>query len=277
LISTLWGKLKEFSMKIQINDGFLSYDMVGRGMPVLFIHGYPLSRKMWEPQIESMSERGTLISLDLRGHGESFPFTGPYSMALLAEDCKHILDTLKITGPVVICGLSMGGYITMALYRKYPGLFKGMILTATRSGPDSAEGKLNRDAAIKMALEKGAGAITESMLPKMFSPKTLSSNQSLVKKMQGIMADTSVNGIVGALQGLRDRPDSTPLLSQVKCPTLIIHGVDDQLIPIKEAEMMNENIPNSRLIKIADAGHLLNLEQPEIFNRGVLDFLLKLS
>jgi pimeloyl-ACP methyl ester carboxylesterase len=197
-------------------------------------------------------------------------------MDLLAEDCYRLLNDLNITPPIIVCGLSMGGYVTMALYRKYPSLFRGMILTSTRSGSDSPEGKANRDVGVKNVRELGVPFIADSMLPKMVSPVTFNSNQPLINTIRAIMLDTSVNGVVGALQGMRDRPDSTLLLSQVKCPALIIHGADDQLIPIKDAEMLDIQIPNSRLVIIPEAGHLLNLEQPELFNQAVSKFILSL-
>jgi pimeloyl-ACP methyl ester carboxylesterase len=264
-------------MQIKIANGFLEYEKLGKGIPLLFIHGYPLSRKIWKPQLDGLSDLALSISVDLRGHGDSFAFEGPYSMDTLASDCKRLLDDLTIKSPVVVCGLSMGGYISLAFYRAYPEIFKGMILTSTRSGPDSAEAKANRDASIKNALEFGAIYIADNMLPRLFSPVTLSTNPDLVKTVHEIMVNTSIQGIVGSLEGMKNRLDSTPLLSQISCPVLIIHGADDQLIPQKEAELMDRQIPNSRLIKIAEAGHLPNLEQPDRFNKAVWDFLQSLG
>jgi pimeloyl-ACP methyl ester carboxylesterase len=118
-------------MKFQLDNGFLAYDHICKGIPLLFIHEYPLSRRIWEPQTEGLSEFASLISVDLRGHGGSYPFEGQYPMELLAKDCKQLLDNINIKSPILVCGLSMGGYVTMALFRKYPHLFKGMKLTST--------------------------------------------------------------------------------------------------------------------------------------------------
>ncbi len=263
-------------MKFPLDAGYLEYERSGLGIPVLFIHGYPLSRKIWYPQMDGLSDIASIISVDLRGHGNSYAFEGIYRMDLLAEDCYKLLDTLHVNAPVIVCGLSMGGYVTMALYRKYPELFKAMILTSTRSASDSAEAKVNRDAGVKNVHDHGVAFIVENMLAKLVSPFTYASNKSLVNSIEEIMLETSVNGVVGALQGMRDRPDSTPLLPQITCPTLIIHGADDQLIPVKEAELMHEQIPDSRLVIIPVAGHLANLEQPVKYNQAVREFILSL-
>jgi len=264
-------------MKFQLENGFLAYDQIGNGTPLLFIHGYPLSRKIWKPQMEGLADIASMIAVDLRGHGESFPFAGPYPMDLLADDCIQLLDIVNIKSPIVVCGLSMGGYVTMSLFRKYPHLIKGMILTSTRSGPDSPEAKSNRDLGTQNVRDHGVAIIVESMLPKLVSPITISSQPNLLKIIRDIMMETSMNGVVGALQGMKDRPDSTPLFPHIKCPALIIHGADDQLISYREAEVMNQRLPDSRLVILPEAGHLPNLEQPERFNQAVLDFILTLS
>lgn len=264
-------------MKYPLDNGFLAYEVIGNGIPLLFIHGFPLSRRIWKPQLEGLSDIASIISVDLRGHGELYPFDGPYSMDLLADDCNQLLKDLNIKLPILICGLSMGGYVAFALFRKYPQLFKGMILSSTRSGPDLLEGKVNRDTMIKNVYKNGVAFIAEGMLPKLVSPITMTTKPTLVNNIRNIMLETSVIGVVGALQGMRDRPDSTPILSEIKCPTLIIHGADDQLIPHREAELINRWITNSNLVVLPESGHLLNMEQPEKYNLVIRDFIRSLS
>jgi 3-oxoadipate enol-lactonase len=264
-------------MRFTLDNGNLAYEKTGNGIPFLFIHGYPLSGKIWQPQRSDLSDIATLISIDLRGHGESYPFDPPYPMERLADDCKQLLNSINVKPPIVVCGLSMGGYVTMALYRKYPQIFAGMILTSTRCGADSPEGKANRDAAVKKVRERGVPYIVKDMLPKLVSPITLTTNPLLMSAIRAIMLETSVNGVVGALQGMRDRPDSTSLLSQISFPVLIVHGADDQLIPLREAEAMQRRIPGSRIVVIPVAGHLANMEQSEKFNQAVRSFILSLA
>jgi pimeloyl-ACP methyl ester carboxylesterase len=250
----------------------MAYDDRGRGLPLLFIHGYPLNRTLWEPQIDDLSYTARVLTVDLRGHGESDPMPGPYPMDMLADDCISLLDALGITRPIVICGLSMGGYVTFAFYRRYAARVAGLILTATRAGADSSESKANRDKSAVLAQEKGADVIAEAMLPRLLSPKTLTTRPELVNRVRKIMRGISVDGIVGDLTGMRDRLDSTPLLTQINIPTLIIYGADDQIIPLSEVEFMHQAIINSELKIIPDAGHLPNLEQPELFNQVVKEF-----
>jgi 3-oxoadipate enol-lactonase len=265
------------SMKYQLENGFFAYDQNGKGVPLLFIHGYPLSRKIWKPQIDGLANIASMIRVDLRGHGESYPFEGAYRMDLLAEDCYQLLQSIKVDPPIVVCGLSMGGYVTFALYRQYPKLFKGMILTSTRAAADSAEGKASREDSIKNVRENGIVSIVDGMTQKLVSPFTLTTKKELVASIREIMLETSINGFVGALQGMRDRPDTTPLLSQIECPVLIVHGADDQIIPFSEAEKMCEQVSNGRLVAISQAGHLPNMEQPERYNQVVRDFISSLT
>jgi pimeloyl-ACP methyl ester carboxylesterase len=260
-------------MFYQVNGFKLAYQSEGQGIPLLLIHGFPLNSQMWEPQIRSLSNQASVLAPDLRGHGDSEPVEGPYSMDMLADDCISLLDALDIEQPAVVCGLSMGGYITLAFYRRHPDRVRGLILAATRAGADSPEGKANRDKAIAKAKEEGTTAIASSMLPKMLAPKTYESKPDLVEHVDNIMTSTSVPGIVGALEGMKQRPDSTPLLGNINVPTLILHGEDDQLIPAQDAQEMHAAIADSSLNLISNAGHLLNLEQPEKFNHLVREFV----
>ena len=260
-------------MRVKLRNFSMEHDDLGSGTPLLFIHGYPLSRTLWEPQVNELSGVARVLAVDLRGHGGSDPVPGPYSMDLLAEDCREFLDALRIIRPVVVCGLSMGGYVTFAFCRKYPERTAGLILCSTRAGVDSPEGKAGREKAMALAKEQGVTAIAESMLPKMLAPQTYTTHPQLVERVRRMMESTSLEGVLGDLAALRDRPDSTPNLARIDRPTLILHGADDQLIPSKEAEIMHTGIKGSRLRLLPDSGHLLNLQQPQMFNEAVQKFV----
>lgn len=240
---------------------------------LLLIHGFPLSSSMWTPQIDDIGDYARVIAPDLRGFGNSDSVPGPYSVEQLADDCADLLGHLNVATPFVVCGLSMGGYIALEFYRRYPEHVAGLILAATRAGADSAEGKAGRDKAAELAKNEGATAVSAGMLPKMMAAKTYDNDPELVEFVQEILASASLNGVVGALAAMRDRIDSTPMLGDIDVPVMIIHGGDDTLIPVSEAQAMHDAIPDSELVVIPDAGHLPNLEQPDIFNDAVIDFL----
>lgn len=264
-------------MELVLPDLTMVFDDVGSGQPILFIHGFPLNREMWRPQLESLSAHARVILPDLRGHGDSPAPPGPYTMDMLADDCHALLQTLGIKERVVVCGLSMGGYVTLAYYRRYPQSVAGLVLTATRAAADSAEGKVSRDRAAEQVREDGPQAIIAAMLPRMLSPHTYSQNPGLVTEVERIMAKTSQEGMIAALMGMKERPDATDLLSQINVPTLIIHGADDQIISIGEAEVMHRAIKNAQLVVLPHAGHLPNLEQRQLFNKALLEFIAKLA
>lgn len=261
---------------VELETFKMAYDEVGSGIPILFIHGYPLNRRMWQPQLASLAPEAHLIAPDLRGHGDSTPTKGIYTMDLLAEDCARLLDHMNIHEKVVLCGLSMGGYISFSFARKYPERLTGLILTATRAAPDTEEGKLNRQRSIEIVKEHGIDPIIETMLQRILSPKTIRDNPELVQTVREIMKRTSTEAVLGDLQGMMERSDSRPFLKQITVPTLIIHGMDDILIPIEEAKVMQKAIPNCQLILIEHAAHLPNLEASERFNQAVLAFIKNL-
>lgn len=246
------------------------------GMALLMIHGFPFSSAMWEPQVEDLASLTRIVAPDLRGHGRSQPIKGPYDVEMLAEDCMGLLDYLAISGPVVVCGMSMGGYIALEFFRQFPEMVAGLILTSTRALPDTTEGKIGRDNMIKKAKTEGVSAIAAAMLPKLLSPQTFENDPEVVEFVQEMMEGTSLEGVIGALAAMRDRPDSMPTLAEIDVPTLIIHGADDQIIPVTEAEAMRDAI-GAKLVVIPEAGHVVNLEQIDAFNDAVTDFLMALQ
>jgi 3-oxoadipate enol-lactonase len=258
---------------VELNNFKMAYSDQGARMPLVFVHGYPLNRRIWQPQLEGLSGEVRVIAPDLRGHGESTATPPPYSMDSHADDLHSLLQKLELPLPIVLCGLSMGGYVSLAYIRRYPQDIAGLILTATRAAADSSEGRQNREKAIRLAEGQGAAAIADGMLAKLLAPGTYEANTRLVEETYQIMLQTSLAGIVGDLMGMKDRPDSTPLLEHIHQPVLIIHGADDQIIPVAEARGMQAALPDAELVIIGEAGHLVNLEQPEQFNAAVTQWL----
>ena len=263
-------------MKTQINGLDIAYTDQGKGTPILFVHGYPLNKAMWEPQVKDLSTTFRVITLDLRGHGESSAPLWFSTMEMFADDIRALLDHLSIK-KAVIAGFSMGGYVAFAFYRKYRDRVQGLVLADTRPQPDSPEGKQGRFKTAQTAQKDGAGAIAEAMLPKLLTPKTIETRQDLAQKARQMMAGTPVTGIAADLMAMAERLDSVPLLSEIQCPTLIIVGEQDGLTPPADAKLMAEKIKGAKLEMIPHAAHLSNLEQPEAFNQAVRKFLESLS
>lgn len=260
-------------MKIKVRGFEMAYqDTGGNGVPLVFVHGFPLDQTLWSAQINDLADVARVIAPDLRGFGESQMPGDAITIETYADDVRALLDALGIKS-AVIAGLSMGGYITLAFYRKYAARVRGLILANTKAGADSAEGKKARDDNAALAREQGVAAITERMLPKMLTPQTIAERPDLANSVRAMMSRQSVEAVVAALMAMRDRPDSTPRLSEISVPTLIITGAEDSLIPPKESEMMRDAIPGARLVIIPGAAHLSNVEQPEAFNQAVREFL----
>ncbi len=242
-------------------------------VPVLLIHGFPLSSSLWDFQIDGLADIARVIAPDLRGFGLSESTLPPASVETYASDCARLLDHLGMDGPVVVAGLSMGGYIAFEFCRRYPERVGGLILASTKAGADSAEAKAGRDKTAATVTAEGVKAVADGMLPKLLAPASYDADPELVTFVRDMMLTSSVDGVVGALAAMRDRPDSTPDLPKIDLPTLVIHGHDDQLIPVKEAELMAGAIPDSEMVVMPGAGHLPNLEWPDVFNEVVREFL----
>jgi pimeloyl-ACP methyl ester carboxylesterase len=262
-------------MFTMINDFRCSFADEGEGQSILFVHGFPLSRAIWQPQIEAFAKKFRVIAPDLRGHGESSTPAGVYTMDVFAEDLQALIAERKC-GPVVLVGHSMGGYISFAFYRKFPQQVRALLLFCTRAIADSAEGKVARENLAQRAEREGAAAVAEQMLPKMLAPATTASRPDLVEPVRKMMLATSVNGLVGSLRGMAARPSSLDLLPKIKVPTLVIAGEGDLIVPQPESETMASAIPNAQLVMIPHAGHLASLENPAAVNAALHAFLGKI-
>lgn len=249
----------------------LEYDDLGNGTPLLFIHGFPLDRSMWGPQVNALQKICRVIAPDLRGFGQSSETDGQaVPMDIYAEDMKALLDSLNVK-QVVVCGLSMGGYIALAFVAKYTDRVKGLILSNTKAGADTDAGRQGRlDTSIKIEQTGSTDMVVDGMAPKMLGPGAKSETATLVRSMMARQRSTTVTS---ALRGMAARPDRTPLLTSIKFPTLIITGSADGVIPPSESEAMHTAIPHSTLVNIPEAGHLANLDKPDAYNEAVQSFI----
>jgi 3-oxoadipate enol-lactonase len=263
-------------MKADINGISLAYTDRGRGFPLVFLHAFPLNRMMWHPQEEVLSAHFRIVTMDLRGHGESDAPLWHYSLDQAADDVCALLDSLSVTQAIFI-GLSMGGYILFSLYRNHPHRVKGLVLADTKAQADTPEGKHARFQMAQTAYKEGAGAIATLMLPRLLAAETIHHNPLLVEKVRTMIAGTQISGIAGALMAMAERPDSTRLLRHIACPTQVVVGESDTATPLSDATIMADRIPGARLAVVPGAAHLSNLEQPDRFNEIVRLFASGLS
>jgi pimeloyl-ACP methyl ester carboxylesterase len=238
----------------------------------VFLHAFPFNRTMWDPQLKGLSDHFRVITVDLRGHGESDAPLWRYSMDQFADDVKGLLDHVAIPQAVLV-GLSMGGYIIFAFWRRYPERVKALAFADTRATPDNDEGRTKRVAMAQALYKDGPSAVADLMMPMLLSPASQTGRPDLVQRVRGIITSTQLSGIVGDLMAMHDRPDSVPLLKDITCPTLVLVGEQDIGTPPSDARLIAEGIKDARLEIIPGAGHLSNLEQPETFNRAVRLFL----
>lgn len=255
------------------NNATIEYDETGQGSPVVLLHAFPLSRAMWRPQVEALSDDYRIITPDLRGFGGSSPFDGEPSIERMADDIAALLDYLGISEPVVLGGLSMGGYVALNFVRKYPQRLRALILADTRAEPDTAEGKAKRNEMIQLAETEHAAGIIEKMLPNLTGATTRESRADVVNEVKRIATAQSDAGIINGLRALRDRADAEPWLNNIDVPALIVFGEEDTITPLSMAEKLRDNIRQSQLVTIPAAGHLSNLEQPKLFTAAVRQFL----
>ncbi len=257
-------------MKVQVETGgWVEYDEVGQGRPVVLLHAFPLSRAMWRPQVEALQDECRLLVPDLRGFGGTSPFPGTPSVEAMADDVAALLRALAIQEPVVVGGLSMGGYVALAFARRHPLWLRALILADTRAEPDTPEGKANRDQTIAFAETHSAAEVIGPMLPKLLGDETRRLRPEVAEEVRRIAAAQAPAAIVAALRALRDRPDARPGLADIRVPTLVVVGAEDTLTPPAMAQTLIEGIHGARLVTIAGAGHLANLEQPGAFTAAV--------
>lgn len=239
---------------------------------MLLIHAFPVNADMWRPQLERVPEGWRFIAPDVRGCGPDSSGPGAFTLDDVAEDFGAFMDHLKLDR-AVIGGLSMGGYITLALARRSPERFGGMILADTKADADTPAAREGRRKMIELARSKGAAAVADQMLPKLLSADARDRQPALSASVRRMAGSISVAGITAALEAMMGRPDATPGLSRINFPVLILVGAQDEVTPEASARAMETQIERSRVVVLPDAGHLSNLESPDAFSLAVADFL----
>ncbi len=267
-------------MFAQVSDLNMFYEERGdRALhPLLFLHGFPFDHSMWRHQLDAFGETHYCMAPDLRGHGQTTRLNPAASRAgtrvnieQMADDVIALLDRLQAQ-QATVCGLSMGGYIAFALWRKHAQRISRLILADTKAGADTEETRKNRYRLAELVKAKGASAAADAMLPRLFAPGNLSA--PVARQIRQIIERTPPDQIADTLGALASRPDSTSLLGTITVPCLVIVGEHDAVTPKADAELICRRAPGAHpLAVIPNAGHLSPLENPAAFNQAVAAFL----
>lgn len=260
-------------MKAEINGITLAYDDVGGGPPVVLIHGYPLCRRMWAPQVQALLAAGyRVVTLDLRGFGESEAPRDAYAMSVFADDVAALLDHLGIERATV-CGMSMGGYVLLSLLERHPRRLAAAIFLVTRAAADDEPGRMRRTTLAHDVASGRPQIVTDAFEQILFAADTPEERPELVAQVKEWLTATTPQGLVGGLLAMRDRKDYVDALPSLKLPALVVGAELDRAVPVEHSRQLAQGLPNGRLRIIEGAGHMANLERPDTFNACLLEFL----
>lgn len=235
--------------------------------PLVFVHAFPLNSGMWDFQFADLSKDHHVIRYDVRGFGKSKTEDSQVTIELFTEDLRTLLDDLKIKR-ATLCGLSMGGYISLRFAEKYPERIESLILANTRSEGDTSEGRIKRAEGVALIKSKGLDPYLDA-----FMPSAVKNLQLHSEKIRKWAKECPVSAVTGALIAFAGRSDTTAALPKFKFPALVIVGEEDTITPPSCSESMAKAIPNAQLVKLKDAAHLSNLDQPEAFTAAIRKFL----
>jgi len=262
------------NIKIPVNDINVSYNDEGpkKAPVIIFIHGFPLNKSMWDKQSEKLKDSYRVIAYDIRGHGDTDLGAIDFSIDLFAQDLIDFMDALKIE-KTMLCGLSMGGYIALNAIDKHPNRFSALILSDTNCTADSSEAKENRMKTIEGIKENGVKKLADGLIPKLFAPESFKTYSEGIAVVKELIVKTPKQSFYNSLHAMANRKETCSKLPEIKIPVLIIVGKEDKITPPEAANAMHEKIKDSSLQIIPNAGHLSNLENQEDFNNQLKKFI----
>ena len=259
-------------MRIELEGIALEVEDHGDGVPVVLLHGFPLSSEMWTPIRTAVEQAARLITPDLRGFGGSDKPQGDYGMETLAGDVLRLADRIGVER-FVLGGHSMGGYVALRLAASHVERLTGLILIDTRASADTPEGKVRRTVAIERIRRGEAAAFLDEFIPNLLGESTRGRAPRLATELRALAAEVPNHVLAGCLAGMRDRPDSFQVLPGLDLPALVITGQEDALAPPEVAHQMAAALPRGRLALVPLAGHTPSVERPIPTAEAILAFL----
>jgi 3-oxoadipate enol-lactonase len=266
------------NIRLTIDNSIINYDDEGaeNAPAIIFIHGFPLNKSMWDMQMEALKDTYRVIAYDIRGHGNSDAGDAKFSIDLFVNDLLCLIDVLELDN-TILCGLSMGGYIALRAVENYPELFDALILSDTQCMADTPEGKVKRLSAIESIKKNGVEKYADESIRNLFATESFTTRIKEVAAVKNMIVKTSQESLINTLHALANREGTCDKLQDIKMPVLITVGSEDKITPASAAQMMKEGIANSFLKVVAHAGHLANLENPSVFNHHLRKFLFRFS
>lgn len=262
-------------MQVDVRGIRLAVVLGGEGVPVVLLHGFPLSSAIWDPIRPSLESACRLVTPDLRGMGRSERPVGAYSMDSLAEDVLHLADALGLER-FVLGGHSMGGYVTLRFAARWPERLAGLIFVGSKAEADPPPGRIVRQEAIAEIGRYGAERYLEGFVPRLVGRTSHQEHPELLPRLGAIVAGTPAHVLQACQQGMLERPDSTALLPQLDMPSLVVVGEEDTFVPLATAQAMAAALPQGRLAVISGAGHTPSLERPVQTASAIFSFLASL-
>ncbi|HKU66455.1 MAG TPA: alpha/beta hydrolase [Candidatus Baltobacteraceae bacterium] len=260
-------------MRIPVDDATIDVRSEGSGDPIVLIHGFPLTREVWDLQAAQLAAHARVIRPDLRGMGSSSVPDGPYLMETLAGDIAAMLDALGIDR-AAIAGHSLGGYVAMAFCRMYTERVTRLALVCSKLAADTAQtAKWRDDLADRAEREDRIDTIVDAFVPRLFAPNLLENRSPLIDRARTIARENSVKGAAAMLRGMAQRVEAYDIAEELGMPVLIVAGAADQGVSLTEAEGMRRAFPHAELRVLGRSGHLPMLEEPEALGEALATFL----
>lgn|SRR5690606_32107556 len=268
------SKMKRKTVRIRdISVSYILKEVEKPQATILFIHGFPFNKNTWIPQLTDLPPSVQGIAVDVRGHGNTTSGHGFFSIDVFAKDLLAFIKTLDL-GKVVLCGVSMGGYIALRAFELDATLFSGLVLSDTHSFADTDEGKIKRFATIESVLKHGKRSFSIGFASKVFSEKSIHQKLDAVKLVKSSIRRNTESNICATLLALAARTDTTKTLERLQVPVLMIRGEEDTIVSSEQVKAMEVLIPDVRYVEIPECGHLPNLENPTRFNGEIRNFLI---
>lgn len=240
---------------------------------LLLIHGFPLDATSWNDQVSGLADVANVIAPDLRGFGnDTRELPGTMTMEAHAQDLKDLLDEHEVE-QVVLCGLSMGGYIAMAFAERWPERVAGLVLANTKATADDGDAREGREQSALNAMLKGMVVVGRAMAPKLLTETTRKEQPGLLRRVEDMIAIQRPEAAAASSRGMAQRSDKLECLKRLDASVLVITGDADELMPLATSQAMAKAAADSSLVVIPKAGHLSNLERPVAFNNAVRNFL----